>query len=263
MKSSTPGFVHRIIVAGLTAALSQGCALLSKSEPFSPRYYSLDEASPSPTRSAPERAQDAASSSSPTASTAKVSLAPAAFTSSTTARPRFSELRLGRVDAGAGLRERIMYRPSQHERGYYEDQRWTEKPQIYLERALARELFEARGLREVVSGPALTLDLELVALEEVRKPTPHARIQIAFRLFDGRVARAQQTLEIIRAIENAKPEKGASDEEKETARSAAAVAALSAALREAVVQVADRVVAEVVVREREIAELDAADVQPR
>src|SRR4029078_3767284 len=79
-------------------------------------------------------------------------------------------LRLGRVVAGSSCPEQIPYRDSDHELGFYEERRWTERPEVYLRRALARALFEERGATRVVSGFAPTLDVELTAREEIRAP---------------------------------------------------------------------------------------------
>src|SRR4029077_4048150 len=117
-----------------------GCALLSKAAPLQPRYFSLEDGPLASNRGAALR--------SPTSGA--------------------MQLRLGRVSAGPHLRERIVYRDSDHELGYYEDRRWTERPETYLRRALARALFEERGLLRVVSGGAPTLEVELVAFEEIR-----------------------------------------------------------------------------------------------
>src|SRR4051794_8315950 len=48
------------------------------------------------------------------------------------------ELRIGRVTAGAYIREKIVYRESSYEIGFYDDRLWTEKPEAYLRRTLNR-----------------------------------------------------------------------------------------------------------------------------
>ncbi|MEY2936160.1 MAG: hypothetical protein RL033_6909, partial [Pseudomonadota bacterium] len=95
----------------LLACLGSGCALLSKSQPFSPRYFSPD-------------AEETAAQHTAAKQTAAASTSPPL------------ELRLGQIDAAAHLEERIAYRPSQGELGYYDSWRWTEPPQAYLRRAL-------------------------------------------------------------------------------------------------------------------------------
>jgi cholesterol transport system auxiliary component len=87
-----------------------------------------------------------------------------------------AELRLGRVTAASYLGERIVFRDSNYELGYYEERRWTERPEAFLRRAVARALFEDRGLRRVVSGAATTLDIELTELTELRSP-PVVRVR--------------------------------------------------------------------------------------
>ena len=78
-------------------------------------------------------------------------------------------LRLGRIADSEHLHERMAYRTSEHEVGYYEAFRWTEQPESYFRRALGRELFEKQRFAHVVAGVAPTLEVELVAFEELRE----------------------------------------------------------------------------------------------
>jgi cholesterol transport system auxiliary component len=123
-----------------------------------------------------------------------------------------------------------VYRDSDHELGYYEDRRWTERPETYLRRALARALFEDRGLLRVVSGMAPTLEAELVAFEEIRAPAHKVRMQVIITLDDDRVGYLEQTI----TTEQDVP----SDD-----NGAAVATALSATLRLGVSQIADLVTA--------------------
>jgi cholesterol transport system auxiliary component len=114
---------------------------------------------------------------------------------------RFSfELRLGRVTAGSHIREKIVYRQSKYEVGFYDDRLWTERPDAYLRRALGRVLFEEKGLRSAVSGPAPVLDIELVNFEEIRTPAHIALVRLTFSLRDDRAIRFQHTLAVERPI---------------------------------------------------------------
>lgn len=186
-----------------------GCALTSKSEPMTPRYFSPDEAR--------GRGQIAAST-----------------TGEREVETHAAELRLGRITAASYLGERIVFRDSNYELGYYEERRWTERPEAYLRRAVARALFEDRGLRRVVSGAAPTLDIELSELAELRSP-PIVRVRATYVLYDERLVRRQATLTIERPIPSAPtPSQGA-----ETA-----ARAMADAFGDAVNQIADRVVAE-------------------
>ena len=115
-------------------ALPMGCALTSKADVVSPRYFS------------PE---------------------PAAGTRSPKATDKL-ELRLGQVSSASHLDERIAYRVGGAEMGFYDDRRWTENPEAYLRRALERDLFEERGLSRIVTGGTPILDIELTAFEELR-----------------------------------------------------------------------------------------------
>jgi uncharacterized lipoprotein YmbA len=153
------------------------CALTSKSDPWITRYFS------------PEYAERPS-----------VELSEAARRGSDGAR---LELRLGRVSSQAHLRQRIAFRTSDHELNYYEDRRWTERPEVYLDRALGRALFEERGLVRVVSGNAPTLEVELLAFEEVAGQRPLARMQAVMLLHDWRRGRLERTIMVERPIATA------------------------------------------------------------
>jgi cholesterol transport system auxiliary component len=150
-----------------------GCALFSKSELVRVRYFSLDESS---ARQAPHEQPP------PIACSEQIAL------------------RLGRISAPEHLEERLVYRSSLNEVGYYKNLRWTDRPEEYLRRALARELFEVRGLARVVSGAAPTLDVELTAFEEVRGPIPKARLGLTFVLHDEKSVQIERSLTIDRNI---------------------------------------------------------------
>jgi cholesterol transport system auxiliary component len=191
-----------VYAVALLAFWLKGCALTSKSEPMSPRYFSPDVG-----RSAPAvRAQ---------------------------ALSRL-ELRLGQIGAASSLEERIAYRMSETELGYYDNRRWTEPPEEYLRRALGHELFEDRGLRRVVSGAAPTLDVELVHFEELRYGANRARVAVRFSLRDEHSALLERVLVVEQPIASG---------ESEAAPVRVAVA-LSNALSQAVSNLADEVVAE-------------------
>jgi cholesterol transport system auxiliary component len=194
----------------LAAALvaSSGCALLSKTDPLTPRYFS-----PEPTEARPA-------------------------TSSSFERSRATdgaadppELRLGRVTSASYLGERLVYRSSSYELGFYEDRRWTEKPETYFRRSLARALFETGGFRHVVSGSGPTLDVELVELAELKGPSHVARARATLVLYDPHSVRTEATVTVELPIRAAS--------EKEQA--AVTVGALSEALAGAVNQIASRV----------------------
>jgi cholesterol transport system auxiliary component len=125
-----------------------------------------------------------------------------------------------------------MFRDSDHERGYYEDRRWTERPEAYLRRALARTLFEERGLVRVATGAAPTLDAELVAFEEIRAPEHKTRIQVVVTL-DDRGGSEQATITMEEPVRS----DGGSDDAH------AAVDAFASALHRCVTQIADGVMA--------------------
>jgi len=180
-----------------TVALS-ACALLGKNEPVVPRYFTAEYAGDAP--SAPVRSD--------------------------------LQLRLGRVEGWSHVRERMVARNSAREVFYYEDRRWTERPEIYLRRALSRTLFEERGVVASLSGRTVTLDVDLIAFEEIEQPHV-ARMQALLVLRDDRMGLLEETITVEQPVANT--------EQADQPR--AVVDALSQALHAGVSRIADRVVA--------------------
>jgi ABC-type uncharacterized transport system auxiliary subunit len=115
-------------------------------------------------------------------------------------------LRLRRVRAAAHLRERIVWRRSDAEFGFHELRRWTQPPAQLVERWLARELFEDRGLRRALAGAHPVLELEVQSFDEVLQPDRAARVQLLARLTDPQgVSLHEQTYSEARAIEGRDP----------------------------------------------------------
>jgi cholesterol transport system auxiliary component len=195
-----------LVVVMIAATLSAGCALTSKAEPNVYRYFTpegLD--APSPAAAGPMRVGTGVASS--------------------------IQLRLGRVTAAAYLREEIAYRDSSFEVSYLDDARWTERPDAFVRRALARVLFEERGMHQIVSGAGATIEVELSAFEELRSPRHAARVQVTWTLRDDQVVRVEETF----AVERALSAKGAAAP-SDIAR------ALASALDEAVNRIAARTI---------------------
>jgi cholesterol transport system auxiliary component len=192
--------MRNTILSGLVLLVSTvpGCALLSKSEPMVPRYFSLEPAAE------------------PRASAAPTDL----------------QLRLGPVTSGSEIRQNLVVRDAAQELSYSEERRWTEKPEAYLRRALSQELFERRGVRRVISGPSLSIEVELVSFEEVKRPAGSAaRVAATVILHDERVVRMERTLTVEVPVERA----SAPDHADE------AVRALGMALTRIVSHIADEV----------------------
>ena len=118
------------------AVVLSGCALLGKNDPIVPHYFTPELDGDAPR--APVRSD--------------------------------LQLRLGRVEGWSHLRERMAERRSTRELVYREDRRWTERPEVYLRRALSRTLFEERGVVESLAGRGFSLDVELIAFEEIEQP---------------------------------------------------------------------------------------------
>jgi cholesterol transport system auxiliary component len=159
------------IAATACLALTASCALLSKSEPILPRYFSPEAI----TTGHPQ---------------------PGA--------PGELELRLGRVNAAAYVKAEMVRRDSAVEISYYEERLWTEKPEVYVRRALTRALFDPRGVREVVAGPAATLDVDVVAFEEVVHPAHVGRVSLAYTVSDERVVLLSERVTIDRPVRQAR-----------------------------------------------------------
>lgn len=181
----------------LVAIALSGCALLSKSDAHVSRYFT------------PGYDGDGA--------------APPA--------PSGLELRLGRVEGGSHLRERMAARSSAREVFYHQDRLWAERPEVYLRRALARTLFEERGVVEALSPRAVTLEIELIAFEEVLEPHK-ARLQALVKLRGDRVGLLEETITVEHPV--------AGDPGGDPA--GMVVDALSRALHAGVTRIADRVI---------------------
>jgi ABC-type uncharacterized transport system auxiliary subunit len=189
----------------LLALSTLGCALTSKSDPTLLRYYSLDS---------PLHGDRLPGSS-------RAGALPA-------------RLRVGRIGAALYIRDRMAFRESGVEIGYYDDFRWTERPESYVRRDLSRALFENEGVEEIVGGPGLTLDVDLDSFEEVREKRA-AVVQLSWQLRDDTQVLSRRTVTVERPLSN--------DTKDGSAHLALAVA-LSAALRDAIAEVVRAVVPE-------------------
>jgi len=185
----------------MIAALA-GCALTSKAPPRELRYFA-----PSPV----------------------VATTPAA-----TPVARAARVRLGRITASAHLRYPIEHRTSEVEITPYETLRWTELPDAYVRRSLSRALFEARPLEQAIGGSAATLDVEILAFEEVTRAGRSAgRVHLRYELRDDRRVLAHDRVVIERAAADPSIDQ--------------VVVAIGAAMEAATAELADRVATELTV----------------
>lgn len=86
--------------------------------------------------------------------------------------------------SGQHLGDRIMWRRSDVEVGFYDQERWTQPPSRYLDRALSDALFVAGGLRRSERG-GTALAVELVSFEEVLLPGHEVRVELRALLVDA------------------------------------------------------------------------------
>jgi len=105
-------------------------------------------------------------------------------------------LRLGRVTPSSLLRARIVHRDSDVELGTYDALRWSDRPEAYVRRALERALFDTHRFDQAVGGgTAPTLDVDVVAFEEVRRGTRRfGRVVLDYELRDDRRVLAHGTV---------------------------------------------------------------------
>lgn len=189
----------RLLLIALTASASlTGCALARKTPPAAIRYFS-PELAPAETPAAPP-------------------LTPPV------------RLRLGRVERIDVLGHRIVRRTSDVELALYQTRRWTERPDEYVRRALLDALFQRGPFTQVLAGTGPTLEVELVAFEEVTTPRHVGRVTLRYVLHDRHAVLASGRLEAEAPIAG-----GAADD------FGAVIAAIAAANREVTAQLADLV----------------------
>lgn len=199
----------------LFVMMTSGCALLGKSEALSPRYFSPDTSLAAPAQPSAQRGR------------------------ADSEMDQAFQLRLGRITAAPYLGERIVYRESNYELGFYEERRWTEKPGVYLQRALSQALFEVRGVRRIVSGPGPTLEVELTEFAAFKQEPPLALVRATYILYDHRLVRREATVTVEVPIEKAHSTDSSSGEAAD-----AEVRAMTKALNELVQRIVNEVLAE-------------------
>jgi cholesterol transport system auxiliary component len=196
----------RSSLLALLLASAPGCALLTKSEPVVPRYFT------------PET----------------LDAQPAARTNAAAGL----SIRIGRVGGGSYLKERMTYRDSDHEVGFYEDRRWTERPEVYLQRAIERSFFEARGVKRALSPSAPTLTVDLIEFEEVRGAIPRVRLLVSYALHDERTVFRERSFALEQPLTPG----------PDVSRADRVAAGLGDVLRGAVSRIVDEVIAELTAR---------------
>ena len=226
MKNQSSTLAIALLVAAALAGTA-GCALTSKADVVNIRYFSPEVVKPRLTN-------------------ADASAAPAA-----PAPNDAVEVRLGRVSSGSNLRERIAYRDAAYELGYYDDWRWTERPETFVRRELGRSMFEAHGFHRVLGGSAPSLEVEVIAFDDVRLPSGRAaRVQLKVILFEDSGVVYEDTFTVEKAVAGDKP------------KIEDVVAAMASALDMAAEQVATRTGSELAKHRAEKPAVTAAPAPP-
>jgi ABC-type uncharacterized transport system auxiliary subunit len=88
-------------------------------------------------------------------------------------------VRLHTVHSAPFLRERMVWRASDVEYGFYEQRRWSELPSRYVRRAVATTLEATAGVLLVDDVNAPRLDVEVLAFDEVVAPKHEASVVLA------------------------------------------------------------------------------------
>jgi len=102
-------------------------------------------------------------------------------------------VRLRRVRSAAFFRERIVWRASEVEYGFYEERRWNDLPAHYVERALVTKLRETPGLGLTDDPRAAALYVDVVAFHEVLGPVHVADVALAVSLRGGHRGHLERT----------------------------------------------------------------------
>lgn len=155
------------VLSGTAIVLSGGCALTNKADPLSLRYFS------------------------PPAQNAEVQ--PASSVNEPGAEPPIV-LRVNRVEVASHLTETIAYRIGESEVGYYDTLRWTEAPEVYLERALQDALFSRGEMRRGVSDGMYTLSVALDSFEELKYGSPRVLVSVYVSIANDRLIAQERRL---------------------------------------------------------------------
>ena len=90
-------------------------------------------------------------------------------------------IELGRVIASGSLRYPIQHEVSPVEIRPYETLRWTEIPDVFVKRSIARALYDKEPLEQTI-GEGAVLDIDVIAFEETSE---HAgRVRLRYELHD-------------------------------------------------------------------------------
>lgn len=101
-------------------------------------------------------------------------------------------VRVQSVRSAPFLRERMVWRASGVEYGFYEQRRWSELPTRYVRRALGTALDDTPGVHRGDATATARLDIEILAFDEVLA-AHHAQVVLAVKLRNGAETKLERT----------------------------------------------------------------------
>ncbi len=94
-------------------------------------------------------------------------------------------VRIRAVDGESFLRERVVWRASGIEYGFYEQRRWHELPASYVDQALRAAFYKSARVRLTDDLRVPTLHVAVTAFDEVLAPAHVAAVEATVSLRDG------------------------------------------------------------------------------
>jgi cholesterol transport system auxiliary component len=103
-----------------------------------------------------------------------------------------------RTVASGNLETRIAYGDGAYQGGYYEERRWTERPELYVRRSLERTLCQERGFRcnpDDLDAPAL--DVEILKFQELKTAGSHQGLVALRIVLSGEKVLVDDTVQVV------------------------------------------------------------------
>lgn len=178
--------------AAIVACLLAGCALTRNAPPLEVRYLTPPEVDATP----------AVRADVPRGRASIVAIVTSFWPlREVDATPPRGRVRTGKVAGSAHLRYRLVRRSSPTEVTLIDALRWTEAPEVYVRRSLRHALFVVQPIDQAVDAGAPTLDVEVIAFEDVVTPRARSgRVRLAYRLQDEEAVLASGVVMIDRPV---------------------------------------------------------------